>query len=227
MKPLRQFFSYYGSKVGLSKNYPAPEFKSIVEPFAGSAGYACRYPDLDVRLFDVDPVIAGIWQFLIRATAADILALPLDPAEINKVTNAESDLIRFWWRRAGVNPCGKPVPWMRSGKYPWSFWGEKTRARIAAQVHRVNHWSCDLASYQFAPPLRATWFIDPPYQVQGRKYIHGSRAIDYAALALWVKSLPGQKIVCEAPGAVWLPFRPLFENHTVRCRKFSTEMVYP
>ena len=38
---LLQFFSFFGSKVALAKNYPQPKYDAIVEPFAGSAGYSC------------------------------------------------------------------------------------------------------------------------------------------------------------------------------------------
>lgn len=228
--PLKQFFSYFGSKVALSANYPAPQFDLLIEPFAGSAGYACRYPSHEVRLYDIDPVIVGIWNFLIRATRQDILSLPLEPSEVAGLSQAERDFIGFWWRRGGAEPCAKPVPWMLTGLYPYSFWGEKTRLRIADQVDRINHWVCSLSTYQEIPVATATWFIDPPYQKQGKRYIHGSKGIDYSALGRWAKLLPGQTIVCEAEGADWLPFRPLYTNRTVKYHKVDRtilEMVYP
>jgi site-specific DNA-adenine methylase len=226
---LKQFFSYFGSKVALSINYPPPQFEVIVEPFSGSAGYACRYPDSEVRLFDVDPIIVGVWHYLIRATRLDVLSLPLAPSDVAGLSKAERDLIGFWWRRGGAEPCAKPVPWMLSGKYPYSFWGELTRERIANQVHRINHWTCTLASYQEIPVAAATWFIDPPYQLQGKRYKHGSTGINYLDLGAWVRTLPGQKIVCEAAGADWLPFVPLYKNRTVKYLKSDRviqEMVF-
>ena len=228
--PLKQFFSYFGSKGALSRNYPAPELEVIIEPFAGSAGYACRYPDLEVQLYDADPVIIGIWVYLIRATRADILALPLEPGEVGGLSKPERDFIGFWWRRCGATPSLKPVPWMRSGKHPFSFWGKETRERIAARVERVNHWTAEQKDYREIPVTSATWFIDPPYQSQGKLYTHGSKRIDYKALGAWVETLPGQRIVCEASGADWLPFRPLFENRTVKYKRTARtilEMVYP
>lgn len=230
MTGLKQFFSYFGSKASLSRNYPAPELELLIEPFAGSAGYASRYPELEVRLFDIDPVIVGVWRFLIRATRHDILSLPLEPSETATLSQAERDFIGFWWRRGGAVPSGKPVPWMLTGKFPHSFWSEKTRERIANQVERINHWTCTLSTYRDIPAESATWFIDPPYQIQGNKYRHGSRGIDYLELGAWVHTLPGQKIVCEAAGADWLPFRPLYTTRTVKYYKADRtiqEMVYP
>jgi hypothetical protein len=226
---LKQFFSYFGSKVSLAKKYPAPEFGTIIEPFAGSAGYACQYPESEVLLFDVDPVIVSVWNFLIQATRQDIISLPIDPAEVASLSAPERAFIGFWWRRCGAEPSLKPVPWMKTGLHPYSFWGEKTRARIADQVHRINHWKCWNRNYAEVRKIAGTWFIDPPYQAQGIRYIHGSKRIDYPALGAWVQSLPGQKIVCESAGADWLPFRPLYENRTVKYKKTArtiTEVVY-
>lgn len=227
MIPLKQFFSYFGSKGALARHYPAPAFGEIIEPFAGSAGYACRYPDLEVCLYDANPVIVAVWDFLIRATKADILALPLEPEKVQGLTDAERHFIGFWWRRCGATPSLKPVPWARSGKHPHSFWGVETRARIAGQVERINHWRVFRADYRDLLPWPATWFIDPPYQQQGRLYTHNR--IDYDHLRAWVSMLPGQKIVCEALGADWLPFQPLYENRTVKYNKAKRtiqEMIY-
>lgn len=230
MKPLKQFFSYFGSKVALSRHYPVPEYGTIIEPFAGSAGYACRFPQIEVRLFDLNPVVVGVWAYLIRATRQDVLSLPLEPSEVKGLSQAERDFIGFWWRRGGAEPCAKPVPWMLSGEHPYSFWGEKTRLRIADQVERINHWTCERLPYQEIPVAAATWFIDPPYQKQGTRYKHGSKGINYLDLGKWAQQLPGQKIVCEAAGADWLPFRPLYQTRTVKYHlvdRTIQEMVYP
>ena len=41
----------------------------MVEPFAGSAGYAVRYASAKVILSEVDPVIYGVWDYLILGQA--------------------------------------------------------------------------------------------------------------------------------------------------------------
>jgi hypothetical protein len=47
-----------------------------VEPFAGAAGYSTRYPDRNVILVDRDPVITGVWRYLIQVSEREILSLP-------------------------------------------------------------------------------------------------------------------------------------------------------
>jgi hypothetical protein len=72
--------------------------------------------------------------------------------------------------------------------------------------------------YTNAPDIEATWFIDPPSQVncrgrstQGMGYAPGcdSSSLDYEALAKWCRKRRGQKIVCAQRGASWLPFEHL------------------
>lgn len=70
-------FSYYGAKHRTAGLYPAPLHAAIVEPFAGSAAYACRYPDRAVTLIDADPIVAAVWRFAIGASEGDMRALPL------------------------------------------------------------------------------------------------------------------------------------------------------
>ena len=69
---LRPFFCYYGGKWRAAPKYPAPEHDTIVEPFAGAAGYATRYPDRKVVLVERDPVIAGLWRYLTKVSPAEI-----------------------------------------------------------------------------------------------------------------------------------------------------------
>jgi hypothetical protein len=217
VRGLKQFFSFFGSKSALSRYYPPPIHQTIIEPFAGSAGYACRYPDRDVVLVDADPVIVSVWRYLIEATRSDILALPLDIADVGSLSVAERSFIGFWWRRCGARPSLKPVPWCLSQKYQTSFWGERVRRRVAEQVHAIKHWRVTHGDYRLAPDLVATWFVDPPYQFQGRRYT--TPPIDYAALAPWVRDRRGQVIACEDARATWLPFEALYENRTVRYKK--------
>lgn len=70
-------FSYYGSKSKIIHLYPPPMFDTVVEPFAGSARYALRYPDRKVILNDLDPTIYGIWKWLVEeATVERVMAWP-------------------------------------------------------------------------------------------------------------------------------------------------------
>ena len=69
MTGLRPFWCYFGGKWRAAPHYPAPIHSTIVEPFAGAAGYSTRYPDRQVVLIDKDPVIVGLWRYLTRARA--------------------------------------------------------------------------------------------------------------------------------------------------------------
>jgi len=79
VKPLRPFFSFFGGKWTLSTRYPAPAYPTIVEPFAGSAGYSTRFADRDVILVEREPVVASLWRWLISVSVEEVMALPLDP----------------------------------------------------------------------------------------------------------------------------------------------------
>lgn len=73
---LHPFFSFFGSKWRLAPSYPRPEASTIIEPFAGSAGYSLRYPAHRVKLFDIDPVVVGVWKYLIAVSERELLRLP-------------------------------------------------------------------------------------------------------------------------------------------------------
>lgn len=76
MTGLRPFWRYYGAKWRIAPRYPAPRHRTIVEPFAGAAGYSLRYPDRDVILVEKYHVIAEIWRWLIAATPDEVRAIP-------------------------------------------------------------------------------------------------------------------------------------------------------
>jgi site-specific DNA-adenine methylase len=229
---LRPFFGYYGGKWrDATKYYPAPKHSLIVEPFAGSAGYALRYAHLKVVLCELDPVIAGVWQYLTKVKASEIRRLPylrpdqsLDDLHLPQ---EPSWLIGFWLNRATASPRKNPSKWMRSGIRPGSFWGERVRETIAKQVDVIRHWVVHNCSYEQCPVSgAATWFIDPPYQAAGKHYRLGSDQIDFGRLADWCTERQGQVIVCENEGADWLDFRPLANVKTTRRGRRSVEVIW-
>lgn len=229
---LRPFFSYYGGKWRSAvKHYPAPEFDQIVEPFAGSAGYSLRYPDRRVVLCDSDPVIAGLWQYLIRVSAAEIMAIPDVPddgtvQDLALCPEAEA-LVGFWLNRGSARPCRRPSKWMRDRVAPGSFWGDRVRHTIARQLDAIRHWKAYNCSYEDCPASEpSTYFVDAPYQEAGRHYSHGSDRIDFDHLARWCRGRTGQVIVCENDGATWLPFRRLGDIKTTRTGRRSIEAIW-
>jgi hypothetical protein len=227
VKRLAAFFYYYGAKNSLARRYPAPEYDAIIEPFAGSAAYALAYPDRRVHLIDLDPRVAGAWDYLIRAPERDVLALPDLPREARvddlPVCQEAKWLIGLCLGIAssyGAQPKWSPMAWgmtqrMRGGRPDEAslrmVWSPQCRQKIASQQRFIRHWTVSHGSWESAPVTLATYFVDPPYEVAGKHYVRGSSRIDFSALAAWCRASPGQVIACEAEGATWLPFRLLDE----------------
>jgi hypothetical protein len=165
-----------------------------------------------VRLYDADPVITGVWDYLINTSEDEIRRLPLGVANIDDlegvIPKAAQNLIGFWLNHGTTRPSKSASSWMRKGTHNSSFWGPEIRERIATQVQYIRHWSIDLASYECMVDWDATWFIDPPYATPaGRHYRLND--IDYDHLGKWCQERRGQVIVCEQQGADWLPFESI------------------
>ena len=215
---MRPFLTYYGGKSRAAPKYPNPMHRTIIEPFAGAAGYSVRHHSRDVILIDADENIAGTWDYLIHVSEAEILALP-DLRDGQSVDDLDvppeaKRLIGWWLNKGNTSPCKTPSAWMRQGSIPNGFWGEVIRARIASQVHLIRHWKIIHGDYTEAPDIEATWFVDPPYQNAGKYYRYGSRGFDYEALAAWCRTRTGLVIVCENEGADWLPFGRAFDSRS-------------
>jgi hypothetical protein len=229
---LRPFFCYYGGKWRAAPKYPSPEHDTIVEPFAGAAGYATRHHDRKVVLVERDPIVAGLWRYLTNVSAKEILSLPAEvPGVVADLPVCEEArwLIGFWINKSSAAPRNVPSTWMRGGTRPKSYWGKEIRQIIASQVEQIQHWRVVEGSYERAPDLRATWFVDPPYEKAGRHYRFGSEQLDYEGLAAWCVSRDGTTIVCENVGAQWLPFEPFMNiaaNRSVNGGKVSAEAIF-
>lgn len=215
MSRLPPLFRYFGSKHRAAPRYPRPEYTTIVEPFAGGAGYSLLYPDLEVILVEKNPVLARCWQWLLQASPEEIRSLPVhEPGELipAEVQGPARDWIGFWNTISGARPQEKMVP-SAAGKLRGCFWNEKIRDRSAETVQQIRHWRVFCADYSHCPSIEATWFIDPPYQQAGCHYVESSKAINFGALARWCASRRGQIVVCENEGADWLPFQPFANLH--------------
>jgi hypothetical protein len=202
------FFSYFGGKFMRAPHYPPPRYSVVVEPFAGAAGYSVRH-QLGKRaiLFDTSPYIAGVWSYLIAATRAEIMALPLmEPGQSVDDLSIPQEarwLLGFWVNQGSAVP--KKTMGGRASNRAIGTWGEGPRARIAAQVHLIRAWEIHHGDYSEAPDAEASWFIDPPYVAHPDHY--PGRAPDFGSLAGWCRSRRGQVMVCETLGADWLPFQ--------------------
>lgn len=241
-KPLKPFFSYFGSKYRLSKKYHAPTKSVLIEPFAGSACYSLHYPHKQVKLFDKYDVICSIWDYLINVSESELLSLPLidfdKSVDDYNICQEAKYLIGFWLVTCDSRPSKKIMGFslFNSGhcevahKYtrksnPLLSWTNAKKAQIARQLEYIRHWKIDQKSYEEIENEDATWFIDPPYQMAGKKYKESSRNIDFDHLGTWCKQRQGEVIVCENAGATWLPFEH-FSTLINNNKKSTTEVVY-
>jgi hypothetical protein len=224
---LRPFFPFYGSKWSLARRYPAPTEQVVIEPFAGAAGYSTFFEAPRAQLFDADPVVAGVWSYLLRVSPAEVLALP-ELAEVgdsvdNYALPQEAKwLIGFWLNRGSASPKKSRTAYSARTDRAQLNWSERARQRIASQLAKISGWSITNAPYTSAPDVRATWFVDPPYVDKGRFYRVKFTA--HASLGEWCLARHGQVIACEGPGASWLPFTPLGSFKTSKGR--ADETVY-
>ena len=211
---LRPLWSYYGGKHRISVFYPKPRYRKIREVFAGSAGYACRYSDHEVELYDLNPIVAGLWQYLITVKESEIRSLPAKVEDLDALSIPQEAkwLIGFWLSKGSSRPVKKPSKWMEKEKrMSRGYWGGQVRERIASQLQYIRHWKVYNQSYETAPDDEATWYVDPPYMGdRGKGYKF--HKLDYAALGKWCESRKGQVIACEGPDGNWLPFVPLLEH---------------
>jgi hypothetical protein len=228
---LRPFWAYYGGKWRAAPRYPRPIYETIIEPFAGAAGYALRYPERKVILVEKNAKVAAVWRYLLRVTSSEVRALPLlgDGQTVDDLSVCEEAryLIGFWLNKGAASPCKSPSAWMRAGTHASSFWGPQVRERVAAQVDHIRHWRLIEGDYTDAPDVEATWFIDPPYIEAGKLY--PTKVASFAALAEWCRTRTGQVMVCENEGATWLPFQPFLAikgNQSHHGGKVSREALW-
>jgi site-specific DNA-adenine methylase len=230
MKSLKPFFCYYGGKWRAAYRYPPPTFSDIVEPFAGAAGYSCRYYSKNVHLYEIDPLIAGLWDYLIHVKESEIIGLPNQITNLDdmQLTQEQKWLIGFWLNKGGTTPKKSPSKWMKQGLAPNSWWGEELKKRISDQLKYIRHWRIYNSSYNNADNFQATWFVDPPYQNSAGK-IYSCKFHDYESLSQFCISRKGQTIVCEQKGANWLPFKDLCEIKSTpgkRGKSYSAEAIW-
>jgi hypothetical protein len=211
-----------------ARHYPAPQHDVVKEPFAGAAGYSTFYDCRRVDLFDVDPIICGVWDYLIGADPVEIMALPEMPEVGDSVDNYTIPqeaklLIGFWLNRGSAQPKKSRTAYSARTDRAQLNWGRKAKERIVGQLPMIEEgWTITEGSYERAGDEEATWVIDPPYKDKGKYYRFP--LTDFEPLARWVRDRSGLVMVCEQDGADWLPFRPLgsFKSTTGR----SAEVIF-
>lgn len=224
---LRPMFRHYGGKWRLSSRCSPPRYGRIVEPFAGGAGYALRYgAGRRVDLIDAHEGTCAIWSWLLGASQADVMALPVEPLHAGEdvrhlgLDRAPMLLIQRWLTTQGKLDAWRMTPMLRrnavEGLRSSSCWDSQIRQRIADQLPHLDRWTITHGHHTDADTSEAaTWHVDPPYQdnktarTSSAYGDHGAATIDYAALGEWCRTLPGQVMVHEQHGATWLPFTTL------------------
>lgn len=217
-------FYYYGGKANVAKRYPKPRFPTVVEPFAGGAGYSMHHLFRGrvsrVVLVEKDPRVFALWNRLLAMSYDDVMAIP-----VPEVGTETSDF--FYMTTATSNGVGVSKRMTVTSRMPELVEMQKRRVALltVAAAGRVTVIQGD---YSEVPNIEATWFVDPPYQPhtdkltsggtsspQGMGYAPGCTAdlLDFGELGDWCRSRIGQVIVVEQEGADWLPFKTLAENH--------------
>ena len=213
MKP---FFCYYGGKWRIAPKYPPPVHDTIIEPFAGAAGYSVRHYQKKVKLYDLDEKICGVWEYLIKTPKEEILRLPLEITDLRQMDLCQEAkwLIGFWIGK-GQSPRNTPSAWMRNRGPGSVFWSESKRLRLAEQSDKIRHWQIFNKSCWDIDNEKADWFIDPPY-IGPAGNVYTKKFSEFERLAEWSKDRQGQVIVCEQAGAEWLPFRPFLDAQSIK-----------
>lgn len=201
-------FSYYGSKSKIVDLYPQPKYKTIIEPFAGSAKYAMKYWENDVILIEKYEVVYNLWKWLQQCNANDILKLPIlkqgDDLNNFNFDCEEAKIFMGYLTAQGIaKPQNKAVFRATTHRPNWIKYSLE---RMSKDIDKIRHWDIRLGDYTEVENIKATWFIDPPYQFGGEHYPMSNKDINYKNLAEWCKSRNGQIIVCENSKADWLPF---------------------
>lgn len=209
---MRPMFPYYGSKWNMARYYPKPEQGTVIEPFAGGAGYSTFYGVRKAILVDKDPILAGLWSYLIRVSPEEIMALPEMPEVGDNVDNYALPqeakwLIGFWLNRGSATPKKARTAYSARTDRAQLNWGAKAKERVASQLEQISEWQVIEGDFNSAPQMNATWFVDPPYGDKGKFYRVPFK--DFERLGAWCLTRSGMLIACEGSGADWLPFEEL------------------
>lgn len=194
----------------MAKHYPKPLYDTIIEPFAGAAGYSLLYPQNKIVLYDNYEPIVRLWEYLIKVKKEEMLGLPLDnngcefskenPVSDCSIAEEAKILIGFWLTESQTSSSRYPLSKSRGGN-----WTDRKRKMLASQLDHIRHWKVEYKSYnEIELNQKCTWFVDPPYFQAGKRYRNSN--IDYQQLGHWCKTREGQAIVCEQSGADWLEF---------------------
>lgn len=219
-------WSYYGSKTNLAAHYPKPLQNLIIEPFAGAAKYSLANFEKDVLLVDKYSVIIDIWKWLQSCSPKDILSLPVILPGHN-LNDFQWDCVEQKLLMGFIIQYGVARPALTPSKTKLEHrknYMNFTKQNIAENLFKIKHWKFECKNYLDISNIKATWFIDPPYQYGGDKYVMSNKKIDFEQLSTYCKGRKGQTIVCENQKANWLPFVPFVRQHG--SKGFQDEVIW-
>lgn len=224
-----EMFYYFGAKGKMIDCYPPAVHRTVIEPFCGSARYACKYWKRDVWINDKYEVVYKIWKWIQGASKSDVDAIPVmkagDKLSDLDLNESVKHLLSLTINPGADSPRNQMTDFGDGSKFGQTNRIVMLKMHLRRLVGRIDHWRITNLDYGDMDVDRpATWFIDPPYQKQGTMYAED--VDDYGRLREWVLSRTGQVIVCEQDGADWLPFRKLIQfKGTVRGSQYW-EMIY-
>src|SRR6516165_2791053 len=106
---MRPFFPYFGAKFKLARILGRPRHERVIEPSAGSAGFSCYWEPPRVTLVERDPVIYGVWSYLIKVRPPEIMKLPSNIDSLDElppwVPEEARNLTGLWFNRALPQPA--------------------------------------------------------------------------------------------------------------------------
>lgn len=213
-------FYYYGRKKQIAKHYPAPNYDTIIEPFAGAAAYSLFGTNWkkEIILIEKDEKVSQIWDWLINsATIEEINKLP--DLKVGEKSSEFLHIVHAATKMAFHFKTIKVTPVLERN---W----EISRRVFAENLYKIKHWTIINGDFTDAPDIEATWFIDPPYKGDaGMGYRFSSKLINYENLALWAKNRKGEVIFCEGKNGDYLPFKPLIDLKGV-AGKVNKEVIF-
>jgi hypothetical protein len=218
-------WGYYGSKSKIVDYYPKPIYDTVIEPFAGTAQYSLKYFDRDVILVDKYDVIVRLWKWLQQCSPKGILSLPRLKCGEN-VDDFTWDCEEAKWLVGFIITGAPTMPKKTASKWKTVIRPNTQEYKlnyIADNLFKIRHWDIRQGDYTQLENKKATWFVDPPYQVGGEYYRHSSKDIDYKALREWCEGRDGQVIVCGNTNDTWCKFKPLVDIHGAM--KSTTECI--
>ena len=160
-------------------------------------GYTLRWRPRQAIGIERDERTAALWHRLCGMSPDEIAAFPAPV-----VGQRSHDR---WVIQASASATAQACTYRTVSDFIATRFEDQRRYALKHQAYAKTVLYAQ-GDYRQAPDIEATWFIDPPYQTVKDGYRHGPATIDFAELAEWCMTRKGQVIVCEGPGAEWLPF---------------------